>query len=93
VSKSLLLSAGSVAPSRPHLPALTGVRIFAALHIYVFHLKQTHDGGLLRFPIFSQLAAPVANLLSRGHVSTGFFFELSGLLQAFVSGKEVKIPC
>ena len=71
------------APSRPQLPALTGVRIFAALHIYFFHLKQAHDAGLLRFPLFSQLPAPVANLIGRGYVSTGFFFELSGFLLAY----------
>ncbi len=38
---------------RPRLPALAGVRIFAALHIYFFHLKQAHDAGLLRFPAIS----------------------------------------
>ena len=65
---------------RPQLPALTGVRIFAALHIYFFHLKQAHDAGVLRFPVLSSLPGPVANLIGRGYVSTGFFFQLSGFL-------------
>jgi len=68
---------------RPRLPALTGVRIFAALHIYFFHLKQAHDAGVLRFPVLDRLPSPVANLLGRGYVSTGFFFQLSGFLLAY----------
>jgi peptidoglycan/LPS O-acetylase OafA/YrhL len=37
---------GTSASRRPKCPALSGVRIFAALHIYVFHLKQAHDAGV-----------------------------------------------
>jgi len=68
---------------RPRLPALAGVRIFAALHIYFFHLKQAHDSGLLRFSAISALPAPLASLIGRGHVSTGLFFQLSGFLLAY----------
>ncbi len=68
---------------RPRLPALAGVRIFAALHIYFFHLKQAHDAGLLRFSAISALPAPLASLIGRGHVSTGLFFQLSGFLLAY----------
>jgi peptidoglycan/LPS O-acetylase OafA/YrhL len=84
VSSRSLLSALPIVPRRPRLPALAGVRIFAALHIYFFHLKQAHDAGLLRFPIFSQLVSPLANLIGRGYVSTGFFFQLSGFLLGYV---------
>jgi peptidoglycan/LPS O-acetylase OafA/YrhL len=31
---------------RPRLPALTGVRILAALRIYLFHIKQANDAGI-----------------------------------------------
>jgi peptidoglycan/LPS O-acetylase OafA/YrhL len=32
---------------RSRLPALTGIRIFAALHTDLFHLKQAHDAGVM----------------------------------------------
>ncbi len=46
---SLSAETETVASRRPRCPALSGVRIFAALHIYVFHLKQAHDAGVLTF--------------------------------------------
>jgi peptidoglycan/LPS O-acetylase OafA/YrhL len=79
-------------PTRPRLPALTGVRIFAALHIYFFHLKQAHDAGVLQFPLFSQLSVPLTNLISRGFVSTGFFFQLSGFPLAYAYLKPTGLP-
>ncbi|QEH33327.1 Acyltransferase family protein [Aquisphaera giovannonii] len=69
--------------TRPKLPALSGVRIFAAVHIYLFHVKQAHDAGLLTFGIIERLPACLTRLMSRGYVSTGFFFELSGFLLAY----------
>ena len=63
--------------------ALAGVRIFAAVHIYLFHVKQAHDAGLLTFSVVSALPAPIANVISRGYISTGLFFELSGFLLAY----------
>ena len=68
---------------RPRLAALAGVRIFAAVHIYLFHIKQAHDAGLLTFSVLSALPAPIANLVGRGYISTGLFFELSGFLLAY----------
>lgn len=68
---------------RPRLDALSGIRIVAAIHIYLFHLKQAHDAGVLTFRAFDSLPAPLARLLSRGCVSTGFFFVLSGFLLAY----------
>jgi peptidoglycan/LPS O-acetylase OafA/YrhL len=72
------------ASRRPRCPALSGVRIFAALHIYIFHLKQAHDAGVLTFSAFDRLPGPVALLIGRGYISTGFFFQLSGFLLAYV---------
>ena len=79
-------SMGGAAPAgrRPRLPALSGVRIFAAVHIYLFHLMQAHEGGLLQFGLLEGLPGPVARLLGRGYISTGFFFQLSGFLLAYV---------
>ncbi len=37
-SRPLSLPTFTVVASRPRLPALQGVRIFAAVHIYFFHL-------------------------------------------------------
>ena len=34
---------------KPLLPALSGLRLFVALHIYVFHIMQAHQAGLLKF--------------------------------------------
>jgi len=62
---------------------MAGIRVFAAVHIYLFHVKQAHDAGLLTFPALSALPVPLANLMGRGYVSTGFFFELSGFLLAY----------
>jgi peptidoglycan/LPS O-acetylase OafA/YrhL len=92
VSKMPQSFASMSSPRRPRLAALTGVRIFAALHIYFFHLKQAHDAGLLRFSILSQLPVPLTNLIGRGYVSTGFFFELSGFLLAYAYLKPAGRP-
>lgn len=69
---------------RPRRPALSGVRIFAALFIYIFHLKQAHDAGVLTFSAFAHLPGPLARLIGRGYIATGFFFQLSGFLLAYV---------
>lgn len=70
--------------SRPRLVALAGLRLFAALHIYLFHLMQAHQAGLLRFPFIDRLPDFVQNFLGRGFVSTGLFFQLSGYILAYV---------
>jgi peptidoglycan/LPS O-acetylase OafA/YrhL len=92
VSRIPLSSAPLIVQCRPRLPALTGVRIFAALHIYFFHLKQANDAGLLKFPLISQLPTPLANLIGRGYISTGFFFALSGFLLAYAYLKPTGRP-
>jgi peptidoglycan/LPS O-acetylase OafA/YrhL len=70
--------------SRPRLVALAGLRLFAALHIYLFHLMQAHQAGLLRFPCIDHLPDFVQNVLGKGFVSTGLFFQLSGFILAYV---------
>ena len=69
--------------SRPRLPALAGVRVVVALHIYFFHIMQAHQAGLLTFGLLNGLPAPLARLIGRGFISTGLFFQLSGLLLAY----------
>ena len=53
------------------------------MHIYLFHLKQAHDAGILTFRAFDAMPVGLARLLTRGCVSTGFFFVLSGFLLAY----------
>ena len=69
--------------SAPRLPGLSGLRLVLALHIYVFHIMQAHHAGLLKFAILDNLPGPISLLLQRGFVSTGMFFQLSGLLLAY----------
>ncbi len=38
---------------------------------------------MLTFSVLSALPAPIANVISRGYISTGLFFELSGFLLAY----------
>jgi peptidoglycan/LPS O-acetylase OafA/YrhL len=67
----------------PRLPALAGLRVIVALHIYLFHIMQAHQAGLLTFGVLDALPAQLGLLLRRGFVSTGLFFQLSGLLLAY----------
>jgi peptidoglycan/LPS O-acetylase OafA/YrhL len=71
------------ARTRPRLPALAGIRVVVALHIYFFHIMQAHRAGLLTFGLLDGLPAPLSRLLERGFISTGLFFQLSGLLLAY----------
>jgi peptidoglycan/LPS O-acetylase OafA/YrhL len=66
------------------LHALAGLRVVVALQIYFFHLMQAHQAGLLTFGLIEALPAPLARLIGRGFVATGLFFQLSGLLLAYV---------
>ena len=74
----------SPARSRPRLHALAGLRVVVALQIYLFHLMQAHQAGLLTFGLIDGFPAPLARLIGRGFISTGLFFQLSGLLLAYV---------
>ena len=59
---------------RPRLPALTSLRFFAALHVFVFHMyamKIANDTGLAR------------QISSIGYVGVSFFFILSGFILVY----------
>ena len=55
---------------RPPLPALTGIRFFAAIHVVLFH----YAPGM---PAFAR------NIVANGYMAVGFFFILSGFVLAY----------
>jgi len=57
---------------RPRLPALTGLRFFAALWVVMLHYAGSRPGALPSFP-----------LLSRGWLGVNMFFVLSGFILAY----------
>ncbi len=61
-------------PKKSHLPALTGLRIFAALNLVFFHFSNPKDFGWL---------APVVD---NGYTSVSFFLLLSGFILAYNYG-------
>lgn len=66
---------------RPRLPALTSLRFFAALHVFVFHMyamKIANTAGWTR------------QVSSIGYVGVSFFFVLSGFILVYTyAGREV----
>ncbi len=60
--------------NRPHLPALTSLRFFAALHVVIFHLYTMH---ITSGPVWYR------NLSSIGYVGVGLFFVLSGFILTY----------
>ncbi|HEY0891679.1 MAG TPA: acyltransferase [Cellvibrio sp.] len=72
-----------------HLPALTGIRFVAILHIFCFHLwvlfdmkKEPGMENLLRG--MNDLPAPLFTAIANGWMSTSFFFLLSGFILAYL---------
>jgi len=72
-----------------YLPALTGVRFVAILHIFCFHLwvlfdmkKEPGMENLLRG--MNDLPAPLFTAIANGWMSTSFFFLLSGFILAYL---------
>jgi len=72
-----------------HLPALTGIRFVAILHIFCFHLwvlfdmkKQPGMENLLRD--MNDLPVPLFTAIANGWMSTSFFFLLSGFILAYL---------
>jgi peptidoglycan/LPS O-acetylase OafA/YrhL len=55
---------------RPALPALTGIRFFAALHVVFFHYAPG-------------LPPPLGNVAANGYLAVGLFFILSGFVLAY----------
>ena len=71
----------NVEASRPRLPALTSLRFFAALHVFVFHVQAI--GGVLG-PVWYQRLAAI------GYVGVSFFFVLSGFILVYTyAGKAI----
>jgi peptidoglycan/LPS O-acetylase OafA/YrhL len=63
--------ASSVKDSAPRLPALTGLRIFAALAVYASHIGPPHGAS-----------RPVVALFEAGYMGVTLFFVLSGFVLA-----------
>jgi len=75
------------------LPALTGVRFFAVLHIFMFHLwvlysmdKPEEYAALMSG--FVYLPDTVVSFFSNGWMSTSFFFILSGFILSYLYWHE-----
>lgn len=68
--------------TRPSLPALTSLRFFAALHVFMFHLYAIKIGT------FSGLAGRIQLM---GYVGVSLFFVLSGFILTYVhADREVR---
>lgn len=79
----------AIARRQSHMPALTGIRFFAILHIFFFHLWAVYDmdkepGFENFFRDMAELPATFLTYLSNGWMSTSFFFLLSGFLLAYL---------
>jgi len=62
-----------VATRAPNLPALTGVRFFAAMAVMLFH----YGAG---FAVRAHMPAPITHLLHNGFLGVSLFFVLSGFI-------------
>jgi peptidoglycan/LPS O-acetylase OafA/YrhL len=66
-----VISGPSPVVKRPRLPALSGLRTFAALNLVFFHFSNPRDFGLL------------APIVDNGYTSVSFFLLLSGFILAY----------
>ena len=67
----LVQPAAILAPRRSQLPALTGVRCFAALNLVFFHFADPHSFG------------PLSPVVNGGYISVSFFLLLSGFILTY----------
>jgi len=67
----------------PELTALTSIRLFAALHIFLFHMYdfQSFNKGL---QVFDAMPSWAIDFIRHGYCSTGLFFLLSGFVLTYV---------
>ena len=59
------------AAKRSQLPALTGIRCFAALNLVFFHFADPHSFG------------PLSPVVNGGYISVSFFLLLSGFILTY----------
>ena len=69
-------TADAIVSRRSALPALTGVRFFAAFYVVMFH-------GLPWLSQHANLPQPVQTFLSNGYLAVALFFLLSGFILAY----------
>jgi peptidoglycan/LPS O-acetylase OafA/YrhL len=67
----LVKPATASAPRRSQLPALTGIRCFAALNLVFFHFADPHSFG------------PLSPIVNGGYISVSFFLLLSGFILTY----------
>lgn len=72
-----------------HLPAISGIRFFAVLHIFCFHLwtiyhKEKLPGTENLLHDMGNLPSILLTYLANGWMSTSFFFLLSGFILAYL---------
>ncbi len=67
----LVKQATVAAPRRSQLPALTGIRCFAALNLVFFHFADPHSFG------------PLSPVVNGGYISVSFFLLLSGFILTY----------
>ena len=83
VSPPRLTEAGDLTAHRPALPALTGVRFFAAFYVVLFHsrLPQVLD---------ARHAHWAANFLGNGALAVVLFFLLSGMILSYTYQGQIE---
>jgi peptidoglycan/LPS O-acetylase OafA/YrhL len=67
----LVRPAAAAGPRRSQLPALTGIRCFAALNLVFFHFADPHSFG------------PLSPVVNGGYISVSFFLMLSGFILTY----------
>ena len=70
-ARPVLLKPAATAPRKSQLPALTGVRCFAALNLVFFHFADPHSFG------------PLSPVVNGGYISVSFFLLLSGFILTY----------
>ena len=75
---TLMSPAPVLVPRRAPLPALTGIRCFAALNLVFFHFADPHSFG------------PLSPVVNGGYVSVSFFLLLSGFILTYNYGDRAQ---
>jgi peptidoglycan/LPS O-acetylase OafA/YrhL len=76
------------------LGPLTGIRFFAAMHIFWFHINAMHQAPIpddsWRYHLLDSLPSGVLNFVEHGYCSTSLFFILSGFILSYLYVNERK---